>query len=350
MKTKLHGRQRTAPARRDAGVLPPLPDLEQALKRLLYQIPSGRVTTYGTLALALGDRLAARWVGHYLLHHDHATGCPCHRVVRVDGALGGYITGGPLEKAKRLVAEGIALRGERVDRDAFGFADFKSTRPLAALRSLQRAVATRVVVAPPACLPRTVAGLDVSYAANGEGIAVYALVDFPSRKLVWHASARRPVRFPYIQSFLTFRELPLLLAVLSLARAADRLADVLLVDGSGQLHPQQIGLASHLGVTVDRPTIGITKSLLCGHVDLAGLANGQSRPIVDHDAIVGVAIKSLHPSQQVLYLSPGHHVDVGYCRSVVRHLLAGHRLPEPLYWADHLSRQLARGQSLSRAT
>lgn len=327
------------------GNLPPLPDLSRELRKLLRQIPTGRVTTYGTLAAALGDRLASRWVGHFMLRHEHDTACRCHRVVRVDGSLGGYIVGGWTEKARRLRAEGIRIRDGAVDREIHGFDDFHSARPLLTLREAQRNAAVAVCLQPPAALPRMVAGLDVSYTSAGDGVAGYALVDFESGRLLWHTTARRAVGFPYIQSFLTFRELPLLLAVFEQARAADKLADVLLVDGSGLAHQHHIGLASHLGVTVGMPTIGVTKSLLCGRIEAGSLVGGESRAIVDRGEVTGAAIKSAAPGGQILYVSPGNLVDVPFSVRVVESQLADHRLPEPLYWADHLSRQIARGKS-----
>jgi deoxyribonuclease V len=323
---------------------PALPDMEGELRALLAQIPPGRITTYGTLASALGDRLASRWVGHFLLHHPHDDACPCHRVVRVDGSLGGYVDGDSTEKARRLRAEGVMVANNAVDRQRLGFDDFRGTRPLLALRQAQQDAARRLCLDPPPAMPGTVAGLDVSYTSSGEGVAAYVLVDFPGGAPLWHATARQPVRFPYIQSFLSFRELPLLLSVLANAEASNRLADVLLIDGSGLAHQRHIGLASHLGVVVGRPTIGVTKSLLCGSVDLSRLRHGESRLLMDQGVVIGAALKSRPPSEQILYVSPGNLVDVAYTVSVVRPLLRGRRLPEPLYWADHLSRQAARGR------
>ncbi len=71
-------------------LFPAVPDLTRALGDLLGQVPAGRVTTCGDLAEALGNRIAARWVGHFALHHDHGPRCACHRIVRVGGELGGY--------------------------------------------------------------------------------------------------------------------------------------------------------------------------------------------------------------------------------------------------------------------
>ena len=94
---------------------PDLPDLPGDLQRLLAQIPPGRVATYGGLADALGNRIAARWVGHFMLHHEHTAGCACHRVVRARGRIGEYIAGGSRSKAKRLAAEGVEVRQGSVE-------------------------------------------------------------------------------------------------------------------------------------------------------------------------------------------------------------------------------------------
>ena len=111
-----------------------IPDLESELKRLLDQIPAGRVTTYGQLADALGLRAAARWVGEYLRDHEHPSECPCHRVVRKEGALGLYLRGrDPEEKAQALRREGIGVRDGLVERfpevDFSEFQDGAATRP-----------------------------------------------------------------------------------------------------------------------------------------------------------------------------------------------------------------------------
>ena len=94
-----------------------MPDLEGQLWELLALVPAGQVATYGLLADALGDRKAARWIGHVLLHHDHQPGCRCHRVVRSDGQPGVFITGEPTQKADLLTAEGVEIANGRVCLD-----------------------------------------------------------------------------------------------------------------------------------------------------------------------------------------------------------------------------------------
>jgi deoxyribonuclease V len=317
----------------------PIPDLAEHLSQLLSQIPPGRVTTPGALAEGLGNPVAARWIGHVLLHHEHDAACTCHRVVRAGGLLGPYAGGTAEDKASRLRAEGIEVRDGAVDLERFGFTDFDSDRPLRRLARLQVELAQRVRMRARRRMPPMLGGVDVSYVAPDEGVAAYALVDLASGELVWSTTVRRKVRFPYITSYLTFRELPILMDLLDEVRAAGRLAPVVLVDGSGVLHPRRAGIASYLGVVASLPTIGVTKKLLCGEVDLKGLAPRESRPVVHDGRPLGLAIRPTAGSRRPIFVSPGHRVDLAFCQQAVARVLLGRRLPEPLYWADRLSRR-----------
>ena len=111
--------------------LPPIPDLVLALRELIDQVPRGRATTAGRLASALGNPVAARWIGHYLLHHDHDANCACHRVLRAGGTLGPYPEGSD-EKVRRLQADGVEVVSGNVDLDRFGCGAFTIERAVMA--------------------------------------------------------------------------------------------------------------------------------------------------------------------------------------------------------------------------
>jgi deoxyribonuclease V len=318
-----------------------VPDMPACLRHLLAQVPAGRVATYGALAEALGNPVAARWVGHFLVHHEHQRSCACHRVVRVDGHLGQYLAGLPA-KARMLAAEGIAVRQGTVDLDRYGFHQFRGDRPLEELSRLQAEVLARVSLRGPRHVPEQVGGVDVSYLDPKTAAAAYALVDVESGRLVWSHTIRGLVRFPYITSYLSFRELPILLDLLDEVRAARRLAGVILVDGSGMLHPRRAGIATHLGVAAGLTTIGVTKKLLCGQVDLRQLGPLEARPVVHEGRVLGAAIRPTAGSRRPIFVSVGHRIGLGMAETVVRRLLLGRRLPEPLYWADRLSRAAGR--------
>jgi len=319
-----------------------IPDLPAELAGLIGQIPPGCVATCGQVAEALGNLVAARWVGQVVAQHPHDGQCGCHRVVLKAGVVQAHWGGGVRARLRQLRAEGVGLREGVVDLERYGWHAFRSSRPLARLTELQHAIVARAVVAPRRRMPALAGGVDVAYPAAGEAAAAYALVDVASGELLWSHTVRRPVRFPYITSYLSFRELPLHVALLEEVRRAGRLADVLLVDGSGMLHPRHAGVATHLGVVADVPTIGVTKKLLCGQCQRATLAPGESCPVVFDERPVGVALRPTAGSRRPIFISVGHAVNLSLAERVVRQLLVGRRLPAPIYWADRLGRQAAR--------
>ena len=317
---------------------PAVPDLTRCLRELLAQVPAGRVTTCGDLADALGNRIAAKWVGHFALHHDHDAACACHRILRAGGKLGGYIGGSEGAKSQRLAEEGVVAQDGAVDLQRFGFHEFASDRPLDELRQIQENIQRQVLLRPRRRLPKLVGGVDVAYPNAEEGVAAYALVETSTGRLVWSTAVRRRVAFPYISTYLSFREIPILLELLDEVRAANRMAEVLLVDGSGILHHRHAGIASHLGVVASLPTVGVTKKLLCGSVTIEGMTPGESRPVVHEEQTIGIALRPTAGSRRPIFVSPGHRVDLAFCERLIRFLLSGRRLPEPLYWADRLSK------------
>ena len=125
--------------------------------------------------------------------------------------------------------------------------------------------------------------------------------------------------------------------------------DLLLVDGNGILHPRGGGVAACFGVVADVPTVGVAKSLLCGRVEVDAPAIEGCPPVSVEGKIVGAAYQR-GPAAHRLYISPGQRIDVAGAVRIARLLDFGHRLPEPLFWADRLSRaearQLAKGSLL----
>lgn len=316
-----------------------LPDLHAALCRLLSQVPPGRVTTYGRLAKSLGDIAASRWVGEYLRHHQHHNQCPCHRVVRVDGTLGVFVSGDTGEKTLLLERDGVTVRNQRVELGEYLFEEFESERPLQQLIAWQNELGHSVKLTAPSKYPRWIGGVDVSYGRHDLATAAYTLVDITTGEIVWRITSSRPVDFPYISTYLAFRELPTLLDVLVLASEEGQSSDVLMVDGSGVLHPRRCGVATMLGVITGIATIGVTKKKLCGQYDDGHLRFGRSMPIELNGERVGTAILPHAGTSKPLYVSPGHRVDVATATAVVSETIGKHRLPEPIYWADRVSRE-----------
>ena len=226
---------------------PVIPDLTLHLRRLLAQVPAGRVTTCGDLAEALGNRIAARWVGHFALHHEHDADCPCHRILRAGGELGRYAAGSIAAKARKLAEEGVVVRQGMVDLERFGFREFVSDRPLEALRLVQEKIQRRISCGRGGECRNSSAGSTWPIPSRNRRGRLRPGGN-RHRALVWSTTVRRRVTFPYISTYLSFREIPILLDLLDEVRAAGRMAEVLLVDGSGILHHRHAGIASHLGV------------------------------------------------------------------------------------------------------
>jgi len=174
--------------------------------------------------------------------------------------------------------------------------------------------------------PKLVAGADVSYDKRSDAIhAAVVVLSLPALTLVESASASGVARFPYIPGYLSFREIPILLKALRKLRARP---DLLLCDGQGIAHPRGFGLASHLGVILDAPTIGCAKSRLIGRHRAPGWRAGSSAPLIHEGRRVGAAVRT-RDGVNPIFVSPGHRIGMA---SAVRWSLAccgGHRLPEP---------------------
>lgn len=325
-----------------------LPDLEAALRRLIAAIPAGHVVSCGTLAEVLGDFRAARWIGSWLGDHQHDPGCCCHRVVRAGGRWGPS----PLsqeDREKLLLKEGVLLTSSGADPRCLMDAaqlralcpEVATKSPLLELQALQVRLCREIRLCPLEREPQSVGGVDVSYRGD-MGVAAYCRIAWPSGEKLWDTHIALPTRFPYIVGYLAFRELPLLQAVLDKAEQEGQLAEVIMVDGSGLLHPRGMGIASHLGLLLNRPTIGVTKTLLCGKCETEDLSPGQSAPIVYRDQVLGAVLRSRTGHAQPVFVCPGHRIDVASAVKIVSPLFGAHRLPEPIYWADRISLSLAR--------
>jgi deoxyribonuclease V len=246
------------------------------------------------------------------------------------------------EKAARLESEEVDVAdGVVEDFGQIVFRCFRSKKPLAQLIEIQHELADRVFVEPLAAMPPIVAGLDVSYAGDGAAVGACAVVETETGHLVWSATHRVEAPLPYIPSLLTFRELPALSALASEARRQFPDLKLFLVDGNGILHPRGAGVATCFGVVADVPAIGVAKSQLCGHLDEDLPLIEGCRPMSIEGKIVGAVFQRGRQAHR-LYVSPGQRIDLAGSLRAVKRLDFGHRLPEPLYWADRLSRAEAK--------
>ena len=160
---------------------------------------------------------------------------------------------------------------------------------------------------------------------NDMGTGAVVVLSYPELELVETRIAKEKIEFPYIPGLLSFRESPLTLA------ACEKLSvtpDLILVDGQGIAHPRRMGLASHLGLLLDTPTIGCAKSLLCGRHKMPGVEPGSYTERVDNGQTIGAALRT-KTGTNPLYVSVGHRIDLQNAIHWVLKCCRGYRLPEP---------------------
>ncbi|MEW6659633.1 MAG: endonuclease V [Thermodesulfobacteriota bacterium] len=203
--------------------------------------------------------------------------------------------------------------------------------------ALQEELRHRVQLIPLPHPPRFVAGADAICDRGDERIfGAIAVYSYPDLELVEEAGAADVCPFPYRTGLLSFREVPIL------AAAFERLKqppDVLLVDGQGIAHPRGLGLAAHLGLVLDLPTIGVAKSRLVGQGEEPGPDAGAASTLIWQGKEVGVILRTQR-GRKPSYLSPGHRITLAECREIVMGCVRRYRHPEPLRQADKLSRRL----------
>jgi len=192
---------------------------------------------------------------------------------------------------------------------------------------MQHRLAVRVLRGGGIAHPHYIAGVDLSISRVGR-VATGAVVvlEYPSLRLVEARVISGEVDFPYVPGLLSFREAPL---VLRACQALEIKPDLILVDGQGIAHPRRIGLASHLGLFLDTPTIGCAKSRLCGSHQAPGAEPGEYAELVDNREIIGVVLRTKVKTNPV-YVSVGHKIDLPTAVHWIMGCCKGYRLPEPL--------------------
>jgi deoxyribonuclease V len=181
-----------------------------------------------------------------------------------------------------------------------------------------------------------VAGVDASYREVGR--AAIAVFSFPELALLEEVTATKEAPFPYIPGLLAFREGPVALA------AYERLTiqpDVLIFDAHGYAHPRRMGLASHLGIYLDRPSIGCAKSRLTGKYEEPGSEPGAWSPLVARGEEIGRVVRTKTRTRPI-FVSVGYRITLSLAVEVVLRCVRGYRLPEPTRIADKLSKEGAK--------
>lgn len=191
---------------------------------------------------------------------------------------------------------------------------------------MQRRLSDEVLRIGEVVSPRFIAGVDVSVSrARGAATGAVIVLEYPSLSLVEAKVVYGEVDFPYVPGLLSFREAPLVLKAFEIL---ETIPDLVLVDGQGIAHPRRIGLASHLGLFLDVPTIGCAKSRLCGRHGKLGDEAGSNTELIDDGEIIGVALRTKLRTKP-LYISVGHMIDLQMAVHWVLECCRGYRLPEP---------------------
>ena len=202
--------------------------------------------------------------------------------------------------------------------------------------SEQQNLAARAIISPFKPLPCFIAGADIAFSPNGtQAVAVAIVWDRTENRIIEKSISRRDVEYPYIPGFLSFREAPALLDAIA---GLKQEWQVICFDGQGMAHPRGCGLATHMGVTLDRPSIGIAKSRLCGEYVEPATPAGSYSPLRLDGKIVGSVLRT-RDNVKPVFISVGHRMDLPSARRIAMACCTGYRIPAPTRLADILTRQ-----------
>jgi deoxyribonuclease V len=205
----------------------------------------------------------------------------------------------------------------------------------AQLREQQQQLRKDVMLSPLSQPVQNIAGCDSSFI--GENIlSVFVVLSFPELEEIevqYHVS---PVELPYIPGFLAFREVPNLVKTYQQLKHKP---DVIMVDGHGMMHPRRMGIATHLGVVLNRPTFGVAKKKLVGKYEEPATTKDAASYVTHNQEVVGVALRS-KDKVKTIFVSAGHLCTLDDAFSLTVQTLRSHKLPEPTRIADKYSKSL----------
>lgn len=197
-------------------------------------------------------------------------------------------------------------------------------------RQIQLDLASQVVIEKRLSAVRHVAGVDLSV-KKGVARAAIVVLRWLDLEVLEVALAERPVEFPYVPGLLSFREAP------AIIEACQRLKidpDLFFFDGQGYAHPRRIGLASHMGILLKRPSIGCAKTRYIGRYEQPHAQAGCYTDLRDKDELIG-AVLGTRTNVKPIFVSPGHMIDIATSLDFVLECCCGFRIPEPTRLAHH---------------
>jgi deoxyribonuclease V len=210
-------------------------------------------------------------------------------------------------------------------------------RSLRELAGLQTELSRRVILEDRFMRPlRKIAGVDLAFTGD-VAVAACVTLDYESLAVIEEKTARVRLNFPYMPGFLWFREGP---AIAEVIKRLNVPPDIFMINAHGIAHPRSFGCASHIGVMLERPTIGVAGSRLYAEPARLPTNAGERVPLVISDTVVGWVIKPEVGGP--IYVSPGHMVSVESAVEVAVNCLRGHRFPEPIYLSHRLANSMKR--------
>jgi len=204
-------------------------------------------------------------------------------------------------------------------------------------KKVQKVLKKKIRITPLRKSPEYVAGVDAAFFED-KIIGVACLYRYPEIILIEEAYSLTEGSFPYIPGFLSFREGPAIIKAMSSLKIKPH---VILFDGQGIAHPKGLGIASHIGVLLDIPTIGCAKSRLVGNYREPGLKKGSWSSLRYNGKIIGVVLRTKDNVRPV-FVSPGHRIDLKNSIKIILGCTSTYRIPEPLRRADFISKKIKR--------
>lgn len=204
-------------------------------------------------------------------------------------------------------------------------------------KAIQISLRDKVKIIPLKKPPQYIASVDASF-TDDEIIAVTCIYKYPELVYIGHETAIKEATFPYVPGYLTFREGP---AIIEAINSLSIKPDLILVDGQGIAHPKGIGIASHIGVLLDMPTIGCAKSRLIGEYKESGFKKGDWSSLKYNGIAVGAVLRTKDDVRPV-FVSPGHRIDLKASIEIVLGCTSKYRIPDPLRMTDFISKKIKR--------
>jgi deoxyribonuclease V len=208
-------------------------------------------------------------------------------------------------------------------------------------KTVQMAVKDRIKIVPLKKTPEFIAAVDASFTGQ-DVIGIACLYTYPELSYIGYETSFKKITFPYVPGYLTFREGPAVVEALNTLKSSLKIRPhLILVDGQGIAHPKRTGIAAHIGVLLNMPTIGCAKSRLIGEYKEPGTEKGDWSLLKYKGKVIGAVLRT-RANITPVFVSTGHRIDLKGSIEIVLGCTGKYRIPEPLRMADFLSKKIKR--------